>query len=100
MPSSLPCSRTGALSTIPGSSAEPTIDLHNFGYPLSPGEDARLTELLGAVPAMLADARRNLAGSQAHDLWAYGDRAFNEQAEVLGKLEAGTLVLNDLGGKR
>ena len=32
---------------------------------------------------MLADAKRNLAGSQAHDLWAYGDRAFNEQAEVL-----------------
>src|SRR3954464_11249128 len=59
------------MSDVPaheGPSAEPNIDLHNFGYPLSPGEDARLTELLGAVPAMLADARRNLAGSQAQDL--------------------------------
>ena len=91
------------MSDVPaheGPSAEPNIDLHNFGYPLAPAEDAKLTELLGAVPAMLADAKVNLAGSKAHDLWAYGDRAFNEQAEVLAKLEAGTLILNDLGGKR
>jgi uncharacterized protein (DUF885 family) len=91
------------MSDVPaheGPSAEPNVDLHNFSYPLSAADDARLSELLGAVPALLADARRNLAGSQAHDLWAYGDRAFSEQAEVLAKLEAGTLVLNDLGGKR
>jgi hypothetical protein len=91
------------MSDVPaheGPSAEPNIDLHNFSYPLSRADDAKLTELLGAVPAMLNDARRNLAASQAHDLWAYGDRAFNEQAEVLEKLEAGTLVMNDLGGKR
>jgi hypothetical protein len=91
------------MSDVPaheGPSAEPNIDLHNFAYPLSRSDDARLTELLSAIPAMLADARTNLAGSQAHDLWAYGDRAFNEQAEVLSQLEAGTLVMNDLGGKR
>ena len=91
------------MSDVPaheGPSAEPNIDLHNFAYPLSHSDDARLTELLSAIPAMLADARTNLAGSQAHDLWAYGDRAFNEQAEVLSQLEAGTLVMNDLGGKR
>ena len=91
------------MSDVPaheGPSAEPNIDLHNFSYPLNAGDDSRLTELLSAGPAMLGDARRNLAQSRAHDLWAYGDRAFNEQAEVLEKLEAGTLVLNDLGGKR
>jgi uncharacterized protein (DUF885 family) len=91
------------MSDVPaheGPSAEPNIDLHKFAYPLSAADDARLSELLGAVPALLSDARRNLAGSHAHDLWAYGDRAFSEQAEVLAKLEAGTLVLNDLGGKR
>ena len=91
------------MSDVPaheGPSAEPNIDLHNFTYPLSPADDAKLTEMIGAVPAMLADAKVNLAGSQAHDLWAYGDRALNEQAEVLAKLEAGTLVMNDLGGKR
>ena len=91
------------MSDVPaheGPSAEPNIDLHDFTYPLSADDDARLTELLGAVPALLSDARRNLAAGQAHELWAYGDRAFNEQAEVLEKLEAGTLVMNDLGGKR
>jgi hypothetical protein len=91
------------MSDVPaheGPSAEPNIDLYDFTYPLSPADDARLTELLSAVPPMLGDARHNLAASQAHDLWAYGDRAFTEQAEVLAKLETGTLVLNDLGGKR
>ena len=91
------------MSDVPaheGPSAEPNIDLHNFTYPLSKADDRRLTELLSAVPAMLGDAKRNLAGSEAHDLWAYGDRAFREQAETLANLEAGTLTLNDLGGKR
>ena len=91
------------MSDVPaheGPSAEPNVDLHDFTYPLSPADDARLTELLGAVPALLGDAKHNLAASQAHDLWAFGDRAFNEQAEVLANLEAGTLVMNDLGGKR
>ena len=91
------------MSDVPaheGPSAEPNIDLYNFTYPLSPADDARLTELLAAVPALLADARTNLAGSKAHDLWAYGDRAFAEQAEALAALEAGTLMLNDLGGRR
>jgi len=91
------------MSDVPaheGPSAEPNIDLHNFRYPLSATDDRRLTELLAAVPAMLGDAKRNLAGSHAHDLWAYGDRAFREQAETLANLEAGKLELNDLAGKR
>jgi hypothetical protein len=91
------------MSDVPaheGSSAEPNIDLHNFNYPLNAADDARLTQLIGAVPALLTDAKVNLAGSRAHDLWAYGDRAFNEQAEVLAQLEAGKLTMNDLGGKR
>ena len=89
------------MSDVPaheGPSAEPNIDLHNFTYPLSAADDARLTELLRAVPAMLADAKVNLAGSQAHDLWAFGDRAFLEQAEALAGLEAGTLVMTTLAG--
>ncbi|WP_309611685.1 hypothetical protein [Sphingomonas sp.] len=91
------------MSDVPaheGPSAEPNIDLHNYAWPLSPADDAKLTEQLGAVPALLTDARTNLAPSTAHDLWAYGDRAFAEQAEVLAALEAGTLVMNDLAGKR
>jgi hypothetical protein len=91
------------MSDVPaheGPSAEPNIDLYTFKYPLSRADDARLAELLAAVPAMLADARVNLAPSEAHELFAYGDRAFLEQARVLADLEAGTLVLNDLDGKR
>jgi len=91
------------MSDVPaheGTFAEPNIDLYQFTYPLSPADDAKLTELLGAIPALLTDARVNLAPSRAHDLWAYGDRSLIEQAEVLAKLDAGTLVMNDLGGRR
>lgn len=91
------------MSDVPaheGPSAEPNIDLHNYRWPLKPADDARLTEQLAAIPGLLADARINLAPSQAHDLWAFGDRAFVEQADNLAALQAGTLSLNDLGGKR
>jgi hypothetical protein len=91
------------MSDVPaheGPSAEPNIDLYKFTFPLSATDDAKLAELLEGVPALLAGARRNLAASQAHDLWAYGDRAFSEQAEALAALEAGTLSLNDLQGRR
>ena len=91
------------MSDVPaheGPSAEPNIDLHDYAWPLSPADDARLTEQLGAVPVLLVSAKLNLAPSTAHDLWEYGDRAFNEQAEVLAALEGGTLTMNDLAGKR
>ena len=91
------------MSDVPaheGPSAEPNIDLYKYKWPLSKADDAHLTELLGAVPALLADAKVNLAESQAHDLWAYGDRAFTGQAKALADLEAGTLTLNDLEGRR
>jgi len=91
------------MSDVPaheGPSAEPNIDLFRYKYPLSRSDDAKLTELLTAIPAILEAAKSNLAESQAHDLWAYGDRAFNEQAEALAALEAGKLQLNDLEGRR
>ena len=91
------------MSDVPaheGPSAEPNIDLFRYSWPLSKADDARLTELIGAVPTLLADAKVNLAQSDAHDLWAYGDRAFTGQAKALADLEAGTLTLNDLEGRR
>ncbi len=91
------------MSDVPaheGPSAEPNIDLYKYSWPLSRADDAHLTEQIGAVPALLTDAKVNLAQSQAHDLWAYGDRAFGEQAKALADLEAGTLALNDLEGRR
>src|SRR5204863_828137 len=91
------------MSDVPaheGPSAEPNIDLFAYKFPLSPADDARLSELLGAIPALLADAKTNLAGSTAHDLWAYGDRAFSEQADALAHWQKGGLQLRDLDGTR
>ncbi len=83
-----------------GPYAEPHIDLWKFAWPLKPADDRALTALLAAVPANLAAARVNLQGSNAADLWRYGHRAFEEQSDVLGKLGAGTLVMNTLDGRK
>ena len=91
------------MSDVPaheGPSAEPNIDLYAFKFPLSVADDARLTELIGAIPALLADAKVNLSGSTAHDLWAYGDRAFADQADFFAQWQKGGLQLRDLGGTR
>jgi hypothetical protein len=81
-----------------GQYAEPFTDLYAFKWPLSRTDDARLTALLAALPAQLATARSNLAGSNARDLWLYGDRAFIEQADMLRALAAGTLKMRTLDG--
>ncbi|MDO7842925.1 DUF885 family protein [Sphingomonas immobilis] len=91
------------MSDVPaheGPSAQPNIDLFAYTWPLSRADDAKLASQIGAIPALLEQARTNLAPSQAHDLWAYGDRAFREQSDALAALDAGHLVMNDLGGKR
>ena len=40
-----------------GPSSEPTINLYEFAYPLSKADQRKLTCLLGAVPALLEQAR-------------------------------------------
>ena len=93
----------GEESDVPaheGPSAQPNIDLFAYDWPLSANDDAKLTLLIGAVPKILADAKVNLAGSSAHDLWAYGDRAFVEQSAVLAALEANTLSMRTLEGHK
>ena len=82
-----------------GPYAHPNINLYAFKYPLKPADQRQLTTLLAAIPANLADARTNLAGSNARDLWKYGSRAFQEQSEMLERLGAGTLVMNTLDGR-
>jgi hypothetical protein len=91
----------GEESDVPaheGPSASPTIDLFTLTYPLSRGDDRKLTGMLGGVPAMLTAARTNLAQSNAADLWRYGDRAFRGQSEVLAALERGDLRMRTLAG--
>jgi hypothetical protein len=81
-----------------GTGAVPEIDLFRFGYPLSAAEQKTLTCLLGAVPALLQQAKVNLKDGNARDLWRFGAQVFKEQAETLSELEAGTLVMRTLDG--
>ena len=93
----------GEESDVPaheGPSASPNIDLYAFAYPLSRADDRRLAGLIGAIPAVLDAARINLAGSNARDLWVYGDRAFKEQSATLAALGNGTLVMRTLEGRK
>ena len=53
---------------------------------LSAEEAARLAAQLRTIPPLLRQARVNLAGATARDLWVGGVRAFEEQHEALGEL--------------
>ena len=55
--------------------------------PLTRDETIRLTAALRTVPPLLRQARVNLAGSTAHDLWVGGVRALAEQAATLLELQ-------------
>jgi hypothetical protein len=91
------------MSDVPaheGPTAEPNIDLFAYKFPLSRADDSKLTQQLRAIPTVLAEAKANLAASTAHDLWAYGDRAFTDQADVLAAWQKGDLAVRDLGGAR
>ena len=68
------------------------IDLWTYRYPLSSEDAAGLTTRIGAIPALLDQARRNLTGD-ARDLWVSGTRDIQRQAadlERLAKRVAGT----------
>jgi hypothetical protein len=54
--------------------------------PLSADASRRLAAQLRTVSPLLQQARINLAGSNARDLWMGGVRAFEEQSEALGVL--------------
>lgn len=55
--------------------------------PLSRDEARRLTAALRTVPPLLEQARVNLAGANARDLWIGGVRAFEEQSADLARLQ-------------
>ncbi len=61
------------------------IDLWTYDYPLSPEAAAELAQRIGAVPALLGQARTNLTGD-ARDLWMAGLRSFRRQAAELDAL--------------
>ena len=59
------------------------VDTWTYDYPLSDGDAAELTARIGAIPALLEQARVNLADSNARDLWLAGIRDFAGQARDL-----------------
>jgi len=68
------------------------IDLWMYDYPLSEVAADELAAGVGAIPALLEQARVNLTGD-ARDLWLAGDRSFASQAadlEAFGRRVAGT----------
>ena len=68
-------------------------DLWTYDYPLSDADAAELAGRIGAIPRLLAQARENLAASNARDLWLAGIRAFrNQEADLaaFGERVAGT----------
>jgi len=61
------------------------IDTWAYDYPLSPERAAELAARIGAIPAVLEQARGNLA-EDATDLWRMGIGAFEGQSAALGRL--------------
>src|SRR5262249_58539961 len=93
----------GEDSDVPeheGPSIHPVIDLQSYKYPLSKADQQKLTCLLGAVPALLEQAKANLRDSNARDLWLYGGRAFREQSKTLAAYAAGKLEMRTLAGTK
>jgi len=68
-----------------GPTIEGFIDLWAYDYPLSESDAAELATRIGAIPALLEQARVNLTGD-ARDLWLAGDRSFAQQADALADL--------------
>ncbi len=64
------------------------IDLWTYDYPLSEADAAELAGRIGATSALLEQARGNLAGSNARDLWLGGLRAFRGQVRDLDDFAA------------
>jgi uncharacterized protein (DUF885 family) len=93
----------GERSDVPqheGVTAAPAIDLFAYQFPLSGADQRDLSCLLGAIPALLEQAKLNLRDSNARDLWVYSVATLREQSEVLAHLQAGTLDMRTLEGSK
>ena len=69
------------------------VDTWTFEYPLSTEDAAHFAERIGSIPALLDQAKVNLAESNARDLWLAGLRSFRGQSGDLmawGEQVAGT----------
>ncbi len=93
----------GERSDVPqheGVTAAPAIDLFAFNFPLSRTDQRSLACLLDAVAPLFEQAKLNLQGSNARDLWVYSVRTVRGQSEVLANLQSGTLDMRTLEGNK
>jgi uncharacterized protein (DUF885 family) len=74
----------------------PEIELYNYRFPLDAEAQKDLTAKIGMIPAFLAEAKENLEGSNARDLWLYGEEELRNQSRTLASFEAGTLTVHTL----
>jgi uncharacterized protein (DUF885 family) len=78
----------------------PAIELYSYHFPLSQAAQAKLIAKLGAIPALLTQAKENLKDSNARDLWVYGEEGLRSQSRTLASFEAGTLLMSTLEGSQ
>ena len=65
-------------------------ELWTYEYPLSADAQKKLTRELSVVPPLLTQARTNLAGSNARDLWVGGVKPMKQQIDALVDLDKKT----------
>jgi uncharacterized protein (DUF885 family) len=78
----------------------PEIELYAYRFPLSVAAQRELTARIGAIPALLAQAKVNLADSNARDLWVFGEQELRNQSRTLRDLASGTLTVSTLEGSQ
>jgi hypothetical protein len=83
-----------------GPNVYPEIELYTYRYPLSSAAQRELISRIGAIPKLLDQARENLRGSDARDLWVYGAQELRAQSRTLRALAAGTLTVSTLEGSQ
>jgi uncharacterized protein (DUF885 family) len=74
----------------------PEIKLYDYRFPLDSDAQRDLTAKLSMIPAFLAQARQNLAASNARDLWLCGEEELRSQSRILASFAAGTLTVRTL----
>jgi uncharacterized protein (DUF885 family) len=92
-----------ARSDVPlreASNVHPAIELFAYRYPLSMDAQTDLTVKLGAIPALLKQARENLKDSNARDLWVYGVQEIRNQSHTLAAFAEGRLTVTTLEGSQ
>jgi uncharacterized protein (DUF885 family) len=83
-----------------GPNVYPQIELYTYRFPLSAPAQRELTSRIGAIPALLNQARENLKDGDARDLWVYGVQELHGQSRTLSALLAGTLTVSTLEGSQ